>query len=356
MASPLAIRARLAARGLDFDLTLPASRTTAIVGPNGAGKSSLFDLIAGHLVPDRGGVIALGDEVISGPGTHLPAHRRPIGLLAQQALLFPHLSVGDNVAFGPRSRGVGRAEARARAADELAAVGASDLTARRPGTLSGGQAQRVALARALAADPDVLLLDEPLTGVDATQAPGLRELMARRRREADLTAVLITHDLQDLWTLADELVVLEGGRVAAQGPLEELLTRPTTGFLAELCGLNLLAGRVVGPDVLDVGGPLLVGVPAGVLTEGGHALATFDPAAIIISPGIQGGSARNQWPATVTSAQPRGPLVRVGLALAGGGRINADVTARSAAELGLAPGLAVTAIVKAAQVSLVERG
>ncbi|MGQ1838897.1 ATP-binding cassette domain-containing protein [Kocuria turfanensis] len=212
----LDVTARLRARDLDVAVSVAEGQTLALTGPNGAGKSSLLAVVAGLLVPDTGRA-ALDGRVLfdldaAGRGPWVPAHDRGVVLLAQDPLLFPHLSVLENVAFGPRSRGAGRRRARAAAAQWLEAVGAAPLAHRRPAALSGGQAQRVAVARALAADPRLLLLDEPFASLDSTAAPALRELL--RRVLAGRMAVVVTHDPADVEALADAEVRLEHGRVA----------------------------------------------------------------------------------------------------------------------------------------------
>lgn len=211
----LSVTARLRGR-LDLSVTVAESQTLAVTGPNGAGKSSLLEVVAGLLVPETGRAV-LDDRVLfdldaRGRGAWVPAHDRGVVLLAQDPLLFPHLSVLENVAFGPRSTGTRRRAAREAAAQWLDAVDASALADRRPAELSGGQAQRVAVARALAAAPRLLLLDEPFASLDRTAAPALRELLGRVL--AGRMAVVVTHDPADVEALADATIRLEHGRVA----------------------------------------------------------------------------------------------------------------------------------------------
>ncbi len=176
MAELLLVDAEVAPRDIRLRLEVFEGQTVAVIGPNGAGKSTLLDLIAGSLRPTAGSVKVRGEEV-SGSRRHLPPYRRRVSYVEQRPLLFPHLDVLGNVVFGPRSRGVPKAEARHRAMEELEAVGCADLAARPSSGLSGGQAQRVALARALAVDPDIVLLDEPFGALDATVTPELRRLL-----------------------------------------------------------------------------------------------------------------------------------------------------------------------------------
>src|SRR6185312_16555671 len=189
---------------LDVALRVTPGEVLAVLGPNGAGKSTLLDVLAGLLRPD-GGHVRVGDRVLTDVAArvHVPAHRRGVGLLAQQALLFPHLSALANVAFGPRAQGVPRRVAVARARELLGAVDAGALADRRPGQLSGGQQQRVALARALAAGPGLLLLDEPLAALDVDATPAMRALLRRTVRDESRTTVLVTHAALDALVLAD---------------------------------------------------------------------------------------------------------------------------------------------------------
>ena len=358
----------VAARGLDVSLNLGAAETLAILGPNGAGKSTLLSVIAGLIRPDSGAA-ALDGRVLfhlgGGRTVWTPPHRRGTALLAQEALLFPHLTALDNVAFGPRSAGAGRAAARDAAARWLAEVEATDLAGRRPGELSGGQAQRVAVARALAADPGLLLLDEPMAALDVHAAPLLRRLL--KRVLAGRRAIIVTHDVLDAYMLADTVVVLEAGRIVEQGPTREVLTRPRSRFAAGLAGLNLVPGTVTAAGLLPDpagGGPGAPGAPAdkggpaapGTELAGRHedtpvpgqaGVAAFPPSAVSVFPDLPHGSPRNAFAVTVTDLEPHGDQIRVRA-----GDLAADITPAASADLSLAPGVRAYFVVKAAAVSI----
>ncbi|MFN3340172.1 MAG: ABC transporter ATP-binding protein [Dietzia sp.] len=364
-----ALDCRVADRDVELRLTVPAGRRLAIVGPNGAGKSTALALLAGHLRPDSGEVHLHGRPV-SSPRTHVPAHRRRVVSLEQQTGLFPHLTALDNVAYGPRARGIRGRLALDRARTELEAVGCAALAGRRPHQLSGGQAQRVALARALAVDPELVLLDEPLAALDVEIAPGIRRLLADRL--TGRTVVMVTHDPLDLWALADDVVVISGGRAVQSGTVEGVLSRPGSDFAARLAGVSLVEGEVADDDELRTpGGDAVTGYRPDAVpgwAPGSRAIATVDPRAVAVhaagpesvvhdAPAGAGlASPRNAWPARVVGIAPAGALTRVTAELRDGQRVDAEVTSRSAAELALAPGVDVTLVVKAAQVALYPRG
>ncbi len=200
----------------------------AIIGPNGAGKSSLLAAIAGLVPLDAGGVV-IGDREVDG----LAPDRRRIGMVFQDYVLFPHLSVRDNVAFAARMRGR-RGTARAAADPWLERYGLSSLADRLPAELSGGQAQRVALARALAADPEVLLLDEPMSALDVEVRADMRAELATHVREFGGATVIVTHSPADAAALADRVLVLEAGRVTQRGTLDELRAAPATPYVERM--------------------------------------------------------------------------------------------------------------------------
>lgn len=336
----LELEATVAARGLHAALEVADGETLAVLGPNGAGKSTLLAVAAGLLRPDAGRV-ALDGRDLTAPGTFVPTHDRRIALLAQDPLLFPHLTVLENVAFGPRSRGAGRREARTAASRWLAEVGAAELADRRPGQVSGGQGQRIALARALAAEPRLLLLDEPMAALDVAVLPALRQTL--RRVLADRTVVLVTHDVLDALLLADRVVVLDGGRVVESGPTADVLERPRSAFAARIAGLNLVSGPWRDGAVAGVRGIAVGSAPA----EGAPAVAVFRPSAVSVFREAPGGSPRNSLPVTVTELEPHGDQVRVRA-----DHLTADITVQSAAELDLAPGTSVVFAVKASEVAV----
>jgi molybdate transport system ATP-binding protein len=316
--------------GLELSITVPGrvsvtaaaepGQVVGVIGPNGAGKSTLLRAVAG-LVPAHG-EIRVGDAVWSG----LPVRDRAVGMAFQDQLLFPHLSALDNVAFGPRTAGASRGDARRTAQEWLDRFGIGDLARRRPRQLSGGQAQRVSIARALANGPRVLRLDEPFAGLDVGVAASLRVELGQHLAAYDGVTLLVTHDAIDALTLADVVWVLEGGELVQVGPPREVAARPLTRHVARLVGLN-------------------------VLTENGR-FYSFSPSAVTVSPAEPAGSARHRWPGTVTSLAPHGDAVR--LLVAGEHELLADVTQAAVAELGLAPGQRVWLSVKETAVDSYE--
>ncbi|BBZ34757.1 sulfate/molybdate ABC transporter ATP-binding protein [Mycolicibacterium confluentis] len=352
--SSLRVRARLAQRGVDLDMALADGEVLAVLGPNGVGKSTLLMLIAGLLCPDDGR-IDLGDTVVTdtAAGTFVPPHARGVAMLSQQAMLFPHMTALANVAYAPRCRGQSRPQARATARRWLDAVGATDLADRRPAQLSGGQAQRVAVARALAAEPQVLLLDEPMAALDVTAAPALRRLLREVLREAGRTAIIVTHDLLDALAIADQAVVIDDGRVVESGPVRDVLAAPRSEFAARIAGINLIPGLVSEPGALRTDwGESISGV--GDVTVGSGAVALFRPAAVAVHLSPPQGSPRNVLPVTIAELDIHGGGVRIRGAEQpdGGVGLAADITAASAADLDLEPGQTVYFAVKAQEVQL----
>lgn len=331
---------------LDLALTAEPGEVVAVLGPNGAGKSTLLAAIAGLVRPDAGRVALDGRTLVDvAAGTYLPPQDRQVGLVLQDYLLFPHLSALENVAFGPRARGAGRRDARVAAAHWLERMRIPELSGRRPHELSGGQAQRVALARALAADPRLLLLDEPLAALDVGTRPAVRADLRRHLSSYDGCTLLVTHDPLEALVLGDRIVVIEHGAIVQEGRPDEVTRHPRTDYVARLVGLNLLTGRADG-HVAELAGGGSVVLPH---PMSGSVHAAFSPVAVTLSHQRPEGSARNTWHGHVTDLERHGDLVRV--TVEGEVPLVADVTPLAVAELRLTPGTAVWAAVKASEVS-----
>ncbi|MFC9787321.1 sulfate/molybdate ABC transporter ATP-binding protein [Rhodococcus sp. NPDC127528] len=352
--SGVRVSARLDRRGVDFDVTIADGEVLAVLGPNGAGKSTLLSLIAGLLRPDRGTVTVGGDILTdTETGVFVAPHARGVALLSQRPLLFPHLTAAANVGFAPRSHGAGRSTARAAATRWLREVDAEDLARRRPAQLSGGQAQRIAIARALAAEPRVLLLDEPMAALDVTVAPALRRLLRRILREQGRTAVIVTHDLLDALALADRVVVVEAGRVVESGTVREVLTTPRSTFAAKVAGVNLVSGRIVEPGTLETSwGAPISGI--GEVEPGTLAVALFRPGSVAVHLEPPHASPRNVFPVTIAELEVHGAAVRVHGERNpdGSAGLTADVTPAAVADLDLHPGVGVYFVVKTQEVEV----
>ena len=346
----LTFTAHVPERGVEVALEVADGETVALLGPNGAGKSTVLSTIAGLLRPQRCRVVLDGRplSVHGDPGgsVWVAPHDRQVALLAQDPLLFPHLSALDNVAFGPRSRGARRSASRESGRRWLAEVGVEEYADRRPAQLSGGQAQRVAIARALAADPRLLLLDEPMAALDVAVAPAVRQTLRRVLR--DRSAVIVTHDVLDALLLADRVVVIEDGRVVEEGPSSEVLAEPRSAFAARIAGLNLIEGTWHDHGLVTDAGVRIAGTAADPApAEGGRAVAVFRPAAVSVFRTPPGGSPRNTLAVTVTHLEPLGDRVRVHAA-----ELSADITPQAAADLDLAPGAPVLFTIKATEVAV----
>jgi molybdate transport system ATP-binding protein len=332
---------------LEVELAVGAGELVVLLGPNGAGKTTLLRALAGLVALDRGRVVLDGEVLEDTPtGRHVPTERRPVGFVFQDHLLFPHLSALENVAFGLRARGVGRVEARRRAAAWLERVGLAGHAGSRPRALSGGQAQRVALARAMVTDPRLLLLDEPLAALDVASRSEVRRDLRRHLATFDGSRLLVTHDPLEAMALADRLVVLEAGRVTQTGTADEVRRRPRSRYVAELVGVNLFRGRAVGGAIRLEGGGTLIA--AG--DHHGEVFAAVHPHAVAVHRRVPEGTPRNVLAGTADALEVVGDRVRV--RVAGPVPIVAEVTPGAAAELGLADGGPVWASVKATEVAV----
>nr|WP_315199703.1 molybdate ABC transporter permease subunit [Actinomyces oris] len=372
----LQVAFELPERDVVVDLKVEAGRTTALIGPNGSGKSTVCSVVAGLLDAENGQVV-LGGRVLDGPGGFVRSGRRQVALLSQDPGVFAHMSVLGNVVFALRCQGVSRAEATRRARAELAAVGADHLASRPGGALSGGQAARVALARALATGPRLLVLDEPMAALDVTARQEMRRLVARRCAEEGLTLLLVTHDVLDLTALAEDVVVLDRGRVVEQGPTARVLSAPRSDFVARLTGTAVLTGVVDGdaeaPGLRLPSGRVVHGRPredaaGGRVGEQGHrddhdevlhpgapGIALVPPDAVALYRQAPHGSPRNVLTGRVTGLERSGALVSVRLELEEGQRLSAAVTAGAVAELGITEGREVCCVIKAVQVRILAR-
>lgn len=331
---------------LDLPLTVQPGEVVALLGPNGAGKTTALRLLCGLEALDAGSV-TVDSTVLDHPEAKVfvPAERRQVGVVFQEYLLFPHLSARENVAFGPRARGMAAAEARSQADRWLERVGLLEAGGRRPMQLSGGQQQRVALARALAASPRLLLLDEPLAALDAGTRSGVRRDLRRHLDEFAGCTVLVTHDPVDAYALADRVVVVEAGAVVQQGTLAEVAANPRSRYVAELVGINLLSGTVSDGVFRSDGGGLVV---LGDASADGPSFLAIRPQAVSLHLGRPEGSQRNVWECTVTAVDSHHDRVRV--SMQGEMPIVAEITPGALASLALHPGSRVWAAVKATEV------
>ena len=347
--------------GLHLEAQMAAGdgEVVAVVGPNGAGKTTLLRAVAGLERLTAGRVLLDGATLEDHDRRRwVPPESRPVAVVFQEARLLPHLSARDNVAFGLLCRGVRRPKAASTAEQWLQRVGAVECRARRPRSLSGGQAQRVSLARALATEPRLLLLDEPLGGVDTPAKPGLRRLLAEALAEREGSAVLVTHDPVEAATLGHRMVVLEEGRITQRGTVGEVTARPRSQWIADMVGVNLYRGRChLGRLDVQGGGWLDV---AGAPGLHGDAFAVVHPRAVVVHRGEPEGSARNAWRGTVDGIDAGEGRVRVevtrtpgdGRTQQGGVRsIVAEVTPAAVAALRLAEGGMVWVSVKASEVA-----
>lgn len=339
---------RLGTLDLDATIGVAPGEVLALLGPNGAGKSTILRVLAG-LVPLDSGRITIDGTVVDDPttGVFVEPEHRPIGVVFQDYLLFDHMTVLENVAYGLRARRTPRREARARATEWLERVGLPEYADHRPRALSGGQAQRAALARALAVSPRLLLLDEPLAALDVGTRSGVRRDLRRHLDSFDGMRVLVTHDPVDAHALADRVAIVEAGRIVQSGTLAELAAHPRSRYVADLVGVNLLSGTIHDSQLTTADGTTIVVTDA----RPGPAYAVIRPHSITITRvAPTGTSARNTWPGTVVDLDRLGDRARVGID--GPLRLTAEITVGALDELGLRPGDEVHASVKATEIEV----
>ena len=393
-------------RGWAADARLRPGLVTAVVGHNGAGKSTLAQVIAGTLRLDSGRA-QIGERVVDDAATFVPARRRGVAMVSQAPRIFTHMSVVANVAFPLRVRGVGRAEAREAALEQLRAVGIEDLAHRRASDLSGGQAARVAIARALVFRPEVLILDEPTAALDVEATAQVSAVLRERLMGAGITTLLVSHDIAEVLALASHMIVMGEGRVVEEGSPARVLASPTSVFAARLAGLNIVTGPAVArPGLVGVrvgegalwaaadspeseaetagagrgdaaradaraapGGGSGVGgadaargadarspepLPSSPAGEPARVALTFPPEAVALSREESHASPRSVLPGVVAGIDVDGSLVSVRVALAGGVSVTARVTASAWTDLGLGVGDSLWVSVKATQVRAIR--
>ncbi|MGD9482779.1 ABC transporter permease [Streptomyces sp. TRM70308] len=320
--------------------------TIAVVGPNGAGKTTLLRALLG--LTDRAAArVRLGDAEVGGRAPH----RRGIAWVPQDGALFPHLSALANTAYGLRTRGVPRAEARAQARRWLDRLDVGHLAHRRPAQLSGGQAQRVALARALAARPRLLLLDEPLAALDQTTRARVRHLLRRHLDGFGGVCLLVTHDPVEAVALADRVLVLEDGRALQDAAPAEVTRHPRSPWVARMLGRNAWAGTGTATGLVTPGGTVVTAAEP--LPPGTEALAVIAPEAVALHRVPPTGSPRNAWAGTVREISAAAGRLRVLVTFDTAPDLVAEITPAAAAELGLRDGSPVHVGVKATEVTLV---
>lgn len=332
---------------LEVALDIPPGQTTALLGPNGSGKSTAVAVLAGLLQIEEGR-IALNGSVLddSETGTFVPPESRRVGVVFQDYLLFPHMSVLDNVAFGIRNRRLDKQEAAERSRKWLRQLGLDGLERRRPGDLSGGQAQRVALARALVTEPALLLLDEPLSALDVTTRVEMRRLLAEHLEGFAGPRLFITHDPTEAFLLSDVINVIEAGKVTQVGSADDIRLRPQTPYVADLAGANLLAGVAADGVVLVDTHPLHIADHS----VTGPVLAIIRPMAISVYRHRPDGSPRNTWATRIELVEHLGDTARLrtGKPIP----LTAEITAEAVSALGLAEGDHVWVSLKATDIGV----
>jgi molybdate transport system ATP-binding protein len=341
------IRLRLSRLNLDATFTVAAGEVLALLGPNGSGKSTTLRALVG-LLPLSGGRVVLDGTVLEDPArrVRIAPEKRPIALMFQDYLLFPHMSALENVAFGLRCRGTDKKTAREKAAAALARLGLDEVVEAKPGAMSGGQQQRVAMARALVTDPRLLLLDEPLAALDVSIKTNVRRLLRDVLSKSNAANVLVTHDLLDAVALGDRMIVIENGEVVQTGTPAEVTARPRSPYVADLTGVNLLRGTVRGTLLeLDGGGQLSCAA-----ATAGPVFAVIAPARVSVSRHRPERQEENTWPGQISAVDLMGDRVRV--RIDGTPAITAEVQPAVVDELKLDDGGGIWASVSPSDISV----
>ena len=294
-----------------LDLEVKPGELVALLGPSGCGKTTTLRLVAGFLTPEAG-EIWVGDRCLSSPATMIPPERRRMAMIFQSYALWPHMTVSQNIAYGLRFNGVAKADRDRRVKDMLRVVQLEGYGSRYPGELSGGQQQRVAVARALVVEPETLLLDEPLSNLDANLREEMRFEIRRLHDTFGITTLYVTHDQAEAMVISDRVAVLQGGRIVQIGTAEELFEHPRTRFVAEFVGkTNLIDGMAEGPNQI-ARGRLRLRVAAADLRPGTPVVISIRPHLIEIVPGEPApaaGSDANVLTGTVQRASYLGDAV-----------------------------------------------
>ncbi len=332
---------------LDASLDIGRGRTVALLGPNGAGKSTVVAAIAGLIAVDRGS-IALDGTMLDArrPDVFVASEERGVGVMFQDHLLFAHMSVADNIAFGLRSRGMSAGDAGSVASEWCDRLDLTGMEGRSVRELSGGQAQRVALARALATNPSILLLDEPLAALDVTTKARARRVLGEHLDAFSGPKLLITHDPGEAFLLADEVHVIEDGKITQVGSAEEITRSPRTEYAADLAGTNLLRGEVA--DGVVVVGTHVVHVADS--PSDGPTLLTIHPRAVSLHRQRPEGSPRNAWQTTVSHIEAMADRCRVSVDAPV--PLTSEVTTESVSALGIEVGSTIWVSVKATEIDV----
>lgn len=317
-----------------IDLAIRDQELLSLLGPSGCGKSTLLRIIAGFETPTSGRVLIKGKDM-----TSVPPHRRPTNIVFQRGALFSHMNVFDNVAYSLRVKRWSREQIAEKVAAMLSLVRLEGYASRGPHELSGGQAQRVALARALAAEPTVLLLDEPFSALDQKLREELQLELRDIQRRLGATFVFVTHDQTEALVMSDRIAVMDHGRIVQLGTPREIYMRPATVFASRFIGqTNLVRGVVVAADgptamIEAAGGVRFPGTPAAALAMGARAILSVRPEALALAP--RSAAPAGATPAVVREIVYLGAHVRVGIETAAGQRLWADL--RNAEAAGLEP-------------------
>ncbi|MBK5331912.1 MAG: ATP-binding cassette domain-containing protein [Ilumatobacteraceae bacterium] len=333
---------------LDMWLNAAPGEVVALLGPDDAGKTTILRCIAGLMAIDRGSIEVRG-EIVDDPSANVfvPSAQRSAGVMSHQHQLFPHMSVLENVAFGLRARGVDKSAARQEARHWLRRVAYDGIERSRPEQLSDAQTRRVALARALACEPNLLLLDDPLGALDPATQVEIRRELRRHLAEFRGSAVLVTHNPIDAFLLADRVVIVENGHVVQDGTFAAIATHPRSTYVAELVGLNLLPGSMMGGVFAVDGGATLV---VAAVDIDGPAIAVIRPQAVSLHATKPQGGHRNAWMAAVIDIDRRAERVRV--RLQGPVQLTAEITASVADALGIKVGRELWASVMATDIAI----